>query len=127
MWGAVVGAVGMVIVGFWQMGWTTEGAADRMAWDRVDSAVVAVLVPYCVADAERDPDLAKLVKVKAEQSSYGRAQLVSDAGWATRPGRTTPDRRLASECSDKLRVTHIPPPHDPRLGVASRPTAVKDR
>ena len=83
--------------------------ANGLAWDRVDSTAVAVLVPYCVADAERDPDLAKLAKLKAEQSSYGRAQLVSDGGWATRPGRTTPDRRLASECSDKLRVTHIPP------------------
>jgi hypothetical protein len=86
MCGAIVGAVGMVIVGFWQMGWTTEGASDRMASDRVDSAVVAVLVPYCVANAESDPDLAKLAKLKAEQSSYDRAQFVSDAGPAREDG-----------------------------------------
>jgi hypothetical protein len=102
VWGAVVGAVAIMILGFWQMGWTTAGSADRMARDRADSAVVAALVPFCVANAERDPDQAKLVKLRAEQSSYGRNQLVSDSGWATLPGMTSPDRELASACSTKL-------------------------
>jgi hypothetical protein len=102
IWGAVVGAIGIMIFGFWQMGWTTAGTANRMATDRAEAAVAAVLVPFCVANAERDPDQAKLAKVKAEQSGWTRSQLVSDAGWATQPGATTPTTGLASACSDKL-------------------------
>jgi len=99
IWGGVDGAIAMVIV-LWAIGWRTAGTADRMARDRADSAVVAALLPFCVANAERDPE--KLAKVKAEQSSYSRSQLVSDSGWATLPGMTRPDRGLASACSDKL-------------------------
>jgi len=102
IWGAVVGAVATMIVGFSAMGWTTGGTADRMANDRADAAVVAALVPFCVAKAEHDTDAAKLAKFKAEDSSYSRSQLVSDSGWATMPGMKTPDRGLASACSDKL-------------------------
>jgi len=100
--GAVVGAIAIMIVGFSQMGWTTAHTADRIAADRADSAVAAALVPFCVAKAEHDPDQAKLATVKAEQSDYSRSQLVSDAGWATMPGATSPTIGLASACSDKL-------------------------
>ena len=102
VWGAVVGAIAIMILGFWEMGWTTGGTAERLAKDRADAAVVAALVPFCVASAERDPDAASLAKVKAESSSYSRAELVSKAGWATMPGMTSPDRALATACSDKL-------------------------
>jgi len=102
IWGAVIGAITISVVGFWQMGWTTGGAADRMARDRADSAVVAALVPFCVANAERDPDQAKLAKVRSEGSSYTRGELVSASGWATMPGITTPDRGLVQACSEKL-------------------------
>jgi hypothetical protein len=103
IWGAVVGATATIIVGFSAAGWVTGAATERMAWDRADSAVVAALVPLCVANAERDPNVAMLVKLRAEQSSYSRGQLVSAAGWATLPGMTTPNRRLVTACSDKLR------------------------
>src|SRR5690242_16396945 len=101
IWGAVLGAIAMMIVGFSQMGWTTAHTADRMATDRANSAVAAALVPFCVAKAEHDPDQVKLATVRAEQSDYSRSQLVSDAGWATMPGATSPTTGLASACSDK--------------------------
>jgi len=101
-WGAVGGAVVVLIGGFWGMGWTTAGTADRMAKDRAEAAVVTALVPFCVAKAEHDPDGAKLAKVRTETSYYTRAQLVGEAGWATLPGMTTSDRDLATACSDKL-------------------------
>jgi hypothetical protein len=102
VWGGVVGAVAIMVLGFWQMGWVMGSTADRMATERANSAVVAVLVPFCVAKAEHDPDQTKLAKVKAEQSGWTRSQLVSDSGWATQPGATTPTTGLASACSDKL-------------------------
>ena len=81
--GAVVGAIAMTIVGFSTMGWTTAGAAERNAQDRADTAVASALVPLCLAKAKQDPEAAKLVKFRAEESAYTRYQLVSDAGWAT--------------------------------------------
>jgi len=107
VWGGVLGAVAIMVLGFWQMGWVMGSTADRMATDRANSAVVAVLVPFCVAQAERDPDQAKLAKLKAEQSDWSRSQLVSDAGWATMPGATTPASGLASACSVKLQGPKI--------------------
>ena len=101
-WGVVVGAIAMTTIGFSQMGWSTGGAADRMARDRANSAVVAALVPFCVANAERDPDQAKLAKFRSEDSSYARSELVSNAGWATMPGMTAADSALAFACSEKL-------------------------
>ena len=102
VWGGVVGAVAIVIFGFAEMGWTTAGTADRMARDRADAAVVAAFVPFCVAKAQQDADVAKLVKLGAETSSYSRRQIVMDSGWATMLGMTAPSNALASECSEKL-------------------------
>jgi hypothetical protein len=102
VWGAIIGAVAIMILGFWEFGWLTGGTAERMAKDRADAAVVAALVPFCVATAQADTDASNLVKLKAEGSSYSRADLVSKAGWATMPGMSSPDRALASACAEKL-------------------------
>jgi hypothetical protein len=102
VWGSVAGALAISILGFSQMGWTTGGSADRMATERANAAVVAAFVPFCVAKAQEDADRAKLVKLDGEMSSYSRRQIVSDAGWATMLGMTSPDDALASACSDKL-------------------------
>jgi len=102
VWGAVVGAIAISILGFSEMGWTTGGTADRMATERANAAVVAAFVPFCVAKAQQDADGAKLVKLGGETSSYSRRQIVTDAGWATMLGMTSPDNALASACSDKL-------------------------
>src|SRR5689334_25413767 len=45
VWGAIAGAVAMVIVGFSSMGWTTAATAQRLAKQSADEAVVAALVP----------------------------------------------------------------------------------
>jgi len=90
VWGSVVGAIAISILGFNQMGWTTGGTADRMATERANAAVVAAFVPFCVAKAQQDTDKAKLVKLGGETSSYSRRQIVMDAGWATMLGMPSP-------------------------------------
>ena len=102
LWGAVVGAIGMAIVGFSQLGWKTAGSAERVAQDRADTAVVAALVPFCVIKAQQDPDKAMLAKLRAEDSSYSRDELVTKAGWAAVGGDASPDGALVNACSDKL-------------------------
>jgi hypothetical protein len=104
IWGGVVGAIAMAIVGFSQMGWTTKSNAERMAREGADSAVVAALVPFCVAKAQQDTDGAKLVTFRAETSSYSRSELVKTNGWATLAGMPSPDYALTQACSDKLQI-----------------------
>ena len=101
-WGAVAGAIAMTMAGFWGMGWSTADNAQRMAKEQSEAAVVTALVPYCVANAERDPDSAKLTRFRAEDELYKRSQIVQDSGWATMPGSKSSDYALANACSAKL-------------------------
>jgi len=48
VWGAVAGAVAVTVVGFSSLGWTLGSTAERMATQRAETAVVAVLAPICV-------------------------------------------------------------------------------
>jgi hypothetical protein len=102
IWGAVIGAIAMAVVGFWGLGWMTSASADQLAGQRADAAVVGALVPFCVAKAEQDANGANLAKFRAEDASYKRSQIVQDAGWATMPGASSSSYALASSCSDKL-------------------------
>jgi hypothetical protein len=102
VWGAIIGGIATMIVGFSFVGWTTAGTTDRIASERASTAVVAVMVPYCIAKALRDTDPAKLAKFKTETSSYSRSDLVRTAGWATMTGMTEPDYALAQACSEKM-------------------------
>jgi hypothetical protein len=101
-WGAVVGAAALAAFGFGQLGWKTASSSQRAAQEQTEAAVVTALVPFCVAKAQQDTDLAKLVKLRKEESSYTRRGMVSDAGWATVLGSTIPSPGLADACSDKL-------------------------
>jgi len=48
VWGAVIGAAGMAIVGFSTLG----SSAERMAKDQTEAAVVDALTPVCVVRFE---------------------------------------------------------------------------
>jgi hypothetical protein len=104
LWGAAAGAVAIMVVGFSSMGWKTGSSAAQMASTQAAEAVVAAMVPFCVAKAKLDTDGGVMTKFRAETSSYARTQLVQTAGWATLGGATTPDYALASACSDRLHM-----------------------
>ena len=102
VWGVVIGGIATAVIGFSQLGWTTSGKAELLAQERASTAVVAALVPFCIAKAQQDPDKAIFAKFQAETSSYSRSDMVIKAGWATVGGETSPDNALARACSDKL-------------------------
>jgi alpha/beta superfamily hydrolase len=104
IWGAVVGAVAVTIVGFTWGGWMTTGSAEEVARTRTEAAVTMALVPYCVALARQDPDPARLTKLVAETSSYSSRRLVADFGWATALGADAPNTPLAAACAEELRA-----------------------
>lgn len=99
-----IGAIVLVLyLGFARGGWVTDSTAQQRAETSAQGAVVARLVPICVAqfnqDAERDQ---KLTEFKALTTSSRRATFVKDQGWATMPGENGPDNRVATECANQI-------------------------
>ncbi|MCR9177254.1 MAG: SurA N-terminal domain-containing protein [Alphaproteobacteria bacterium] len=100
--GGVFGAIIVAVVGFGWGGWLTAGKAEVAQINHAQMEVAAVLVPICVVQANADPMGApKLQKLK-DASSYQRAEMVMDAGWATMPGAESADRRIAAHCATEL-------------------------
>ena len=103
VWGAVVGAVAFAVFGFSSLGWTLGSTAEKMATQRSEAAVVAVLAPICVEKFQQQTDAAaKLVAFNKVSSSWDRRSLIEKGGWATMPGSNTPNSAVASACAEKL-------------------------
>lgn len=102
IWGAVIGGIATMIVGFSYIGWSTAGTTERIASERASAAVVTAMVPFCMVKAAQDADATKLAKLKTESSSYSRSDIVRSAGWATLGAGTAPDYALAQACAEKL-------------------------
>jgi hypothetical protein len=101
-WIAIGAVVLALYLGFARGGWVTGGTANRLAQTAAQSAVVDRLAPICVAQFNTDPESAvKLAELKAV-SSFQRSSFVKDQGWATMPGETGPDNRVAAECTKQL-------------------------
>jgi dienelactone hydrolase len=100
--GAAAGAVALAIVGFSWGGWVTGGTAKQMASDQARLEVVAALVPICIEQSKQDPQVLVTLTQLKDASSYKRSDMLMEAGWATMPGSSDPNRNVASACMDKL-------------------------
>jgi hypothetical protein len=101
-WIAIGAIVLALFLGFSRGGWVTGGSAKRMAETSAQAAVIERLAPICVYQFNADALRAvKLEELKA-LTSYRRTTFVKDQGWATMPGETTPDSKVATECAKQL-------------------------
>jgi hypothetical protein len=106
VWGAVVGAVLTMLIGFNFGGWMTTASADRLARQQSDAAVTTALVPLCIAQSKADGGVQqKLGELKAITSSYEQQEFVTKTGWATVPGSNSPNRDVAEACASALLKT----------------------
>lgn len=104
VYGAIVGAVAITVVGFSWGGWMTGGDADKMASEMSREDVTAALVPMCMDNSHADLGrIAKLAGIE-EAASYKRRDAVMDTGWATIPGSDAPNRDLAAACLTALQA-----------------------
>jgi hypothetical protein len=101
-WGVVVGAVGIMILGFTWWGWVLDSTAERMAKDRADGAVTAVLVPICVERFMGQADAAAKLAAFQNTVSWQQSQLIAQGGWATATGSTDPNAAVARVCAQQL-------------------------
>jgi hypothetical protein len=106
IWGAIVGSVLTMILGFSYAGWTTGNTAARLAQQQADTAVTTALVPLCIARSKADATRPKKVEeLKALTSSYQQRDFVTNTGWATVPGSEDPNRDVAAACAAELLKT----------------------
>lgn len=98
VYGAAIGAVAVMVLGFSWGGWMTGGGAEELAADRAHDEVVAALVPICLQISQDDPDRTAKMATITEATTYQRRDAVMAAGWATVPGAEEPNRDLAQAC-----------------------------
>ena len=101
-WGAVAGAIVVLIAAFWT-GWVVTGSsAQELAEQSSEQAVLASLAPICVEQfAQAANGKASLAQLKATDS-WKRAEFVEEKGWATMPGSKSPASGIARECADRI-------------------------
>ncbi|WP_323790178.1 hypothetical protein [Thalassovita sp.] len=104
VYGALVGAVAVSVLGFTWGGWTTSGSADEMAQSFAAEEVTLAMVPVCLNLSEADTERAAKLATLREASSFQRRNAMMETGWATLPGTDTPSRDLAAACLAGLKL-----------------------
>jgi hypothetical protein len=102
IWGAVIGAVVISVLGFSTFGWTLGGTAEQMAKERAQAAVVDALAPICVERFRQQADAPEKMTEFNKASSWDRRSIIEKGGWATVPGTDTPNWALATACAERL-------------------------
>lgn len=96
------GAAAISVLGFSSFGWTLASTAERMAQERGQTAVVAVLAPICVEKFQHQADAsAKLVEFN-KVPSWDRRSIIEKGGWATMPGNDGPNSAVVTACAERL-------------------------
>lgn len=108
IYGALIGAVFVGVVGFTWGGWVTGGTANDRAMAMSRDDVVASMVLVCLDMARSDPARAATLATIRAASTYQRRDALMAAGWATMPGTDAPDRDIAQACLAALDVDRSP-------------------
>jgi alpha/beta superfamily hydrolase len=92
-----------MVIGFSWGGWMTSGTADKLAAEQANTAVLAALTPICVEKFLQNNDAkANLAVLQKISSNWEQGQYLEKGGWATPPGGTSSDYKLARACAEKL-------------------------
>lgn len=98
IWGAIVGAAALAIIGFNWGGWVTSSAATELT----RAAVLERLVPICVGQFNEDADKAVKLAALKKADSWKQGEYVAKQGWATMPGAKEANSRVADICADAI-------------------------
>jgi hypothetical protein len=106
VWGAIVGAVGMMILGFSWGGWVLDSTAKSMARDQANAAVVDVFTPICVEKFMAQPEATMKLAELQKTAVWNQKQVVERGGWATVPGSAALNSAVAGACLEQLTKTN---------------------
>jgi hypothetical protein len=96
--GAIVGAAAITVIGFTWGGWVTSTSADIRIEESSEEAVTMALTSICVHQSTQDPNIEAVIAGMKAARSFQRGDFIMKAGWATMPGETEPNQRLARAC-----------------------------
>jgi hypothetical protein len=99
-WGAGIGAVVAIILGFTWGGWVTAGTADEMS----SEAVLATRSAICVAQFMKAPDHEEQLKAFQATESWNRREFVEHGAWNRMPGETRATSLVSGACADGIEV-----------------------
>jgi|TARA_R110000751_G_scaffold4113_8_gene19247 hypothetical protein len=104
IFGGVIGAIAITIIGFNANWVVSTSSATEMADDQGKNAVITALAPICVAQFKTQTPTNQTLQLAAlkQESSYKRDDFVVDQGWATMPGNEAPTKEIADACADQL-------------------------
>ena len=94
-WGAVGGAIAVAVVGFNWGGWVTGSTAESNANRRAEEAVVVALAPVCLEKFDKGADATASRATLKKTESWSQSEFVEKGGWATLPGKNSPERVTA--------------------------------
>ncbi|MFQ1702901.1 hypothetical protein ACJ5NV_20180 [Loktanella agnita] len=116
IYGTLIGAAFVGIVGFSWGGWVTDDTSNDRAMAMSHDKVVASMVPVCLDMARSDPSRADKLEAIRAASTFQRRDTLITAGWATMPGTDAPNQDIAQACLAALDVD----------GSSVRPESVVD-
>jgi len=101
--GAMAGVAATIVIGFGWGGWTLGSNVEKLAKERADTAVVAVLAPICANQfreaANASTHIAELNKISY---AWDRGTFIEKGGWAIMPGSDTTNSAVAKSCAEIL-------------------------
>ena len=100
--GAAIGAVATMVIGFYWGGWKLGSTAEDMASRRVSLALVEVYAPICVERFQQQANLEGKWLEFTKIDSWRRDDYIKQTGFATPPGSTSPNARIADACAEAL-------------------------
>ena len=107
-WSCAGAAVLTIIVGFTWGGWVTGGSAEARAERAGEEAAAQLAASICVHRFMAAPDAGvKLAELK-DADSWGRDDLVEDAGWVTFASMEEPVDGAADLCAEQLASAELP-------------------
>jgi hypothetical protein len=106
VWGAICGAIIIMIIGFGWGGWVLGSTSQKTADTMVADALVARLAPMCLGQFNEDADKDKKFRELTEKNRWEREEYVEKQGWATMPFEKKPDRKVAEVCVEQILNGH---------------------
>jgi hypothetical protein len=100
IWGAVLGAIIAMVVGFAWGGWVT----GKTSMEQSDAAVVATQAAICVAQFMVAPDHEAKVAEFAALSSWNQDDFVRKGGWDKMPGEEVANYAVARPCAKGIEL-----------------------
>ena len=100
VWGLIIGAIIVMIIGFAWGGWLTGGTAQKMT----DEAVLASQAAICVAQFIKQPNHEEKLKELEKIDSWKRSDFIEKGGWDKMPGQEKSGPQVSQACAKGLEV-----------------------